>query len=247
MSETEVPNVRKYKRLLGVVTLLLVVSMVYSISVTFTQSLAPNGYSVQLKDKAHGGPDIVEFWLFKSHQLLPDPQLLASGRWVIQSWTTDGITYYGTSHNGKTNCYANALQYGMLPGAAGAKNATATGYIALSTNTTAPTTADQKTNCWMQGEITANGLLRQAGAVTYNSTALSAQVVNFKVAKTFTATGAQTNIYEAGLALVGVATCSATYPTNKCYIAITQLPTVPINMGIGDTLAVSWVSTFTLV
>ena len=245
MSETEVLKVRKYKRLLGVVMALLVVSTVYSISLTFSQSLAPNGYSVELKDKASGGPDLVEFVLFRNHQLLPDPTLIAGG-WVIQSWTTDGISYYATSHNGMTNCYANFLQYQLFPGASSAKNSTATGYIALSTNTTAPTTSDQKVSCYMQGEITANGLGRQVGAITYNSTALSALVVTFKVTKTFTATGAQTDIYEAGLAYLGTAACSATYPDNKCYIAITQLPTVPINMGSGDTLAVTWSNQFTL-
>jgi len=245
MSETEVLKVRKYKRLLGVVMALLVVSTVYSISLTFTQSLAPSSYTVELKDKATGGPNLVEFVLFRNHQLLPDPTLIAGG-WVIQSWTTDGISYYATSHNGMTNCYANYLQYGVFPGAAGSKNATATGYIALSTNTTAPVTADQKLYCYMQGEITANGLGRQVGAITYNSTALSALVVTFKVTKTFTATGAQTDIYEAGLAYLGTAACSATYPNNKCYIAITQLPTVPINMGISDTLAITWTNQFTL-
>lgn len=244
MSETEVPNVRKYKRLLGLVIVLLVISTVYSIQLTFTQSLAPSSYNVIVKDKAHGGPDLVEFWLFRNHQLLPDEQLLAGG-WVIQSWTTEGITYYGTSHNGMTNCMANYEQYQLFPGASSAKNSTATGYIALSTNATAPATTDQKTNCYMQGEITANGLGRAAGTLTYNSTALSALVSYVKVYKLFTATGAQTNIYEAGLTYVGTASCSATYPNNKCYLAITQLPTVPINMGISDTLAVSWVVQYT--
>ena len=238
MSETEVLKAHKYKRLLGVVTLLLVVSMVYSVSVTFTQSLAPSSHSVELKDKASGGPDLVEFWLFRNHQLLPDPYLISHG-WVIQSWTTDGITYYGTSENGMTNCMANYAQYQMFPGASSAKNSTATGYIALSTNTTTPISADQKTYCYMQGEITANGLGRAAGAVTYNNTALSALVSHVKIYKLFTATGAQTNIYLAGLTYVGTASCSATYPNNKCYLALTQLPTVPINMGAADTLAVS--------
>ncbi len=244
MSETEVPQVRKYKRLLGVVILFLVISTVFSISLTFTQSLAPSSYSVELKEKAAGGPNLVEFVLFRNHQLLPDPHLIAGG-WVIQSWTTDGIAYYGTSHNGMTNCYANYLQYQLFPGASAAKNSTATGYIALSTNATSPVTADQKLYCYMQGEITANGLGRQVGAITYNSTALSNLIVVFQVTKTFTATGAQTNIYEAGLAYLGTAGCSVTYPNNKCYIAITQLPTVPINMGAADTLAITWTNTWT--
>ena len=245
MSETDVLKPHKYKRLLGVITLLLVLSTVYSISLTFTHSLAPSSYSVELKDKASGGPDLVEFVLFRNHQLLPDPTLIAGG-WVIQSWTTDGITYYATSQNGMTNCYANFLQYQLFPGASSAKNSTATGYIALSTNSTSPVTSDQKVSCYMQGEITANGLGRQVGAITYNSTALSNLVVTFKVTKTFTATGAQTNIYEAGLAYLGTAGCSVTYPNNKCYIAITQLPTVPINMGASDTLAITWTNEFTL-
>ncbi len=245
MSETDVLKVHRYRQLLGIVTLLLVISTVYPISLTFSQSIAPpRSYGVILKDKAVGGPNLVEFVLFRNHQLLPDPYLISQG-WVIQSWTTDGIAYYATSENGMTNCYANFLQYQLFPGASSAKNSTATGYIALSTNSTAPVTSDQKVSCYMQGEITANGLGRHNAAITYNSTALANLVVTFKISYTFTATGAQTNIYEAGLAYQGTAACSATYPNNKCYIAITQLPTVPINMGSGDTLQVDWTSVWT--
>ena len=244
MSENEVLKVRKYKRMLGLVLVLLTVSTAYSISLTFTWSRAPNDYTVVVNDKAHGGPNLVEFVLFRNHQLLPDPYLISHG-WTIQSWSTDGISYYATSHNGMTNCMANYEQYQLFPGASSAKNSTATGYIALSTNSTSPVTSDQKTNCYMQGEITANGLGRAAGSVTYNSTALSNLVSYVKISKTFTATGAQTDIYEAGLAYLGTAACSATYPNNKCYIAITQLPTVPINMGATDTLAVSWQVSYT--
>lgn len=205
----------------------------------------PSQFQANLNDRGQGGPDTVTFTLFKYHQLLPDPHLLANGAWKVIAWDENGITYQTATHNGMTNCYANYLQYQLFPGASSVKNSTATGYISLSTNSSTPVTADQKTNCWLQGEITANGLARHVGAITYNSSALSNLVVTFKVTYTFTATGTQANIYTAGLAYQGTAACSATYSTNKCYIAISALPNAPINMGSADTLQVSWSNVWT--
>lgn len=228
------------KRLVALLSVALVVMTAFSVA--SAASYVPVATVANLMDQSKpAGPDLVQFYLLRAHQQFPDFQMLSDG-WKFYAWNSSGIYYYGETHNGMTNCYMNFLQYQV---ASTAKNSTGLGYIALSTNATAPTTTDQKTNCWMQGEIAANGLNRKAGSVTLNSTALSALVVTFKVTTVFTATGTQTNIYEAGLAYQGIAACSATYPTNKCFIAITALPVTPINMGAADVLTIVWASQWT--
>ncbi len=207
------------------------------VSASFNVVLTAN-----LNDHGRGGPDTVTWVLFRYHQVMPEAQLLAGHRWHVTAWDSSGITYTATSHNGMTNCMMNFLQYGL---ASTEKNSTGLGYIALSTNATAPVTSDQKTNCWMQGEVTTNGLERAAGAVTLNSTALSNLVVVFKLTHTFIATGTVSNVYEAGMTYWGTGACSDTYPNNKCYVAITQLPNAPINFGANDQLAATWTETWT--
>lgn len=214
----------------AIITVLLI-ALVFSSSST----------AILLLDKGNGGPDTVTFTLFRAHATSPDMHLLWNNGWQIVAWNSSGITYQSIVHNGMTNCYVNFLQYQV---ASTAKNSSGLGYIGLSTNSTSPVTADQKTKCTMQGEITANGLGRAAGTTTLNSTALSNLVVNFKVVHVFTATGTVSNIYLAGLTYVGVAACSATYP-NGCFIALAQLPNVPINMGSTDQLTVTWVNQWT--
>ena len=162
--------------------------------------------------------------------IIPDATLAQNG-WVV-SHQPFGIWYGFNVHNTLTNCFADFFQDQIASTSGIGTNGA--NYIALTNNNT----MNNQDDCSMQGEITGTGLQRQQGTVTKNQSAISSGDVTFRVAKTFTATGA-VSAEKAGLTPYTTASCPAglTKP-NGCMVAVGDIATASLQNT--DTLSVTW-------
>lgn len=245
------------RRSLVIAVVLMVLTFVGGVMANpyLISATVPNN-AIQLKDRGIRETDTVGFVLFRPNERVPEWNLIWNGAWKIIKWDASGITYQSILvHNTMTSCMMNILQYGMTgatqshnqynsTGASSTKAGGGISYIAFSTNSTAIGANDEK-YCYMTVEVTVSGMTRQAAALTTNSTVPTGFVVAWQYSLQFTAGATASNLYRAGLAWDGTATCPATTGTtisagNGCFVAVTAIPNAPINMNSGDKLTPTW-------
>jgi hypothetical protein len=233
------PNeLQTYKRIIAILSILVLVAGIYGGYMTYAVLQNPQSASVVLHDNTQSIKINVDvFFLDHSFRYeLPFNELTAGG-WKVVSVTENGVLYKLQIHNVMTNCFANFAQK-QLAGTSGLFT-NGGNYIGLTANST----SNGQNDCNLQGEITTNGLARAQGTVTFNSTAISAGDVSWKISKTWSVTGTQT-VSKAGLFIDStVATCSvgkvAPLSSSGCALAVT-LVSPAVSAISGDSLQIDW-------
>lgn len=140
---------------------------------------------------------------------------------TFEAKTPDGVTYFKmTKHNLTTNAGKDVIKQQV---ANNGSQPAACSYIAVSTSAITPAVGDTS----LTGEVSTNGLARALG--TYASTGTG----TWTLSKTFTATGAVSNVQAA-------AVFNAASGTTMCF-EVGSLG--PVTLATNDTLTVTWSGT----